>query len=251
MRSKKEKKTSKIIKVIYFDECSATDFLEITNGGKVNVVDEESKGKTKQVDFNIAEKLGVKLKLFSFVDTGVEQKLNGQAKYLGQSLMKTTLSNTVLSDYINTVANEESIMVFKGFKLSAYPNSLAHFKMFSPYSILNNDDNGSLNISKLDEALESAKGYYELIAENGDNPKKILRFNIKAFRNNYGISDVIKMDLTYHAIKVGSFPEERLTMENEFQQLKNDLTVIETLDNKKKENILDVYDVILAGVTNE
>ena len=43
-----------------------------------------------------------------------------------------------------------------------------------------------MDISKMDEAFKNAKGYYEIIAEKeneGSSDKRILRFNINAFRN--------------------------------------------------------------------
>ena len=109
-----------------------------------------------------------------------------------------------------------------------------------------------MDISKMDEAFKNAKGYYEIIAEKeteGFNDKRILRFNINAFRNSYNISDLLKMDLEFYAIRVGRVSEEMLDINKELGVEEKIFTAFEDLissDNQSSE--LDVYDVILAGV---
>ena len=67
----------------------------------------------------------------------------------------------------------------------------------------------------MDEALDSGRGYYELMADCAEETV-VLRFNIKAFRNNYFISDLVKMNLDYHAVEVGTVSIDSLTMQSEF-----------------------------------
>ena len=120
---------------------------------------------------------------------------------------------------------------------------------------------GELNISldKLDNALKNAKGYYEFIGSKG-NSQVVLRFNIKSFKNNYMISDLLKMNLSIFAIKVGDTTLEMLDINNE---LNLDLPKL-TVDNptyRENENISDekkypqkklpVFDVLLAGVESD
>lgn len=108
----------------------------------------------------------------------------------------------------------------------------------------------SLNLSLMDEALDSGRGYYELMVDyNGETA--VLRFNIKAFRNNYYISDLVKMNLDYHAIEVGTVSIGSLTMESEFgERQDNEINGFDIVENRipTNSNDLKVYDVILAGV---
>ena len=78
----------------------------------------------------------------------------------------------------------------------------------------------------------------------------LLRFNANAFRNNYNISDLTKMDLAYYAIKVGTCDISRLDMSKEFDFSKKKPTSYDVIgeDIETQTNDLDVYDVILAGV---
>lgn len=110
-------------------------------------------------------------------------------------------------------------------------------------------DGLSLNLSLMDEALDSGRGYYELMAEC-DGETVVLRFNIKAFRNNYCIADLVKMNLDYHAIEVGMVNMGSLTMESEFggkqQKEINGFDLVNASTTNL--DLIKVYDVILAGV---
>lgn len=80
-------------------------------------------------------------------------------------------------------------------------------------------DAGELRINAhlMDSAIEKGKGYFEMIAIVSEQ-KIILRFNLRSFRNSYSLADLVKMNLTYHAIKVGQMPVEKLTIDSEFKQ---------------------------------
>ena len=111
-------------------------------------------------------------------------------------------------------------------------------------------DGLSLNLALMDEALDSGRGYYELMADC-DGETVVLRFNIKAFRNNYFISDLVKMNLDYHAIEVGTVNVGSLTMESEFgDNQEKEINGFDMIDNTLSagSDEIKVYDVILAGV---
>ena len=60
------------------------------------------------------------------------------------------------------------------------------------------------------------------------------------------------MDLCYYGIKVGVASKESIKVENEINQ--NDIILTEDdLTNNKKcdENMLPIYDIIIAGVKND
>lgn len=108
-----------------------------------------------------------------------------------------------------------------------------------------------LNPAKMDQALIGGRGYYELMTVEKEKPI-VLRFNIKAFRNNYSISDLVKMNLTFHTIEVGTIELNQLSMKSEFSfEEKQSISGYDLFD-KSKTNVNNincrVYDVILAGV---
>ena len=128
-------------------------------------------------------------------------------------------------------------------------------KMYTPYFAMLKLDEVPVNLAELDNALLSAKGYYELLGQSADGSKYILRFNIQAFRNNYGLVDLGRMRLVFHGIQVGEATESSLTMQAEMAP-KSDpapLTGLDIVDGTSTEpsTLLDVYDVILAGIEYE
>lgn len=252
-----------IVKVVYFDEGSATDFLHIDDGGQTQQKTEKIGNTTSKVVAKADASAEAKFKWLPFlgVSTGITASAEGAR--LGNTIISKAISNTILTDYLDRVKEKKDngldvITIFTECKLTPHPESFAYYKMMTPYLIMVDDkvQSGgiSLNISKMDEAFESGRGYYELIAE-GSGSKCILRFNIKAFRNNYGIADLVKMNLTYHAIEVGTFPEEKLALKEEFSEddgipitgvdIVNSLEVDRCIRSTK---LLKVYDVVLAGV---
>ena len=108
-----------------------------------------------------------------------------------------------------------------------------------------------LDLSKMEDAINKGRGYYEFVAKI-DGVEKIFRFNLEAFRNNYTMSDLPKMQLTYYGIKVGQIDKSDLRVEKEFEfgtgkaSKRADYTGITSqIEGSSK---IDVYDVVLAGV---
>jgi hypothetical protein len=137
--------------------------------------------------------------------------------------------------------------------LTASKQSAAYMKMFTPYLAMLKVAELPVDFAALDSAMESAKGYYELIGTDPSNRKLILRFNIRAFRNNYGLADLGRMRLVFHGVQVGEATESSLTMWAEMQeeQQTTPLTGLDILDATDPDPVnLVVYDVLLAGVCN-
>lgn len=116
-------------------------------------------------------------------------------------------------------------------------------------------------VEKLDNALKSAKGYYEFVGTRGRS-KVVLRFNINSLKNNYKINDLLKMNLSIYAIKVGTTTLAQLDVNQEldidfYSKPKDNPDYVaseaeSTNESTDKNRRLDVYDVLLAGVeTND
>lgn len=131
--------------------------------------------------------------------------------------------------------------------------------MVSPYLYMMKNETNipvgdfSIAVEKLENTLKSAKGYYEFVGTKG-NSKVILRFNIFSLRNNYKINDLLKMNLSIYAIKVGTSSLDQLNINNEIDidepfilatnpEYKPD---VDSEDDKTKK--IHIYDVLLAGV---
>ncbi|MBK6871598.1 MAG: hypothetical protein IPG94_09530 [Kineosporiaceae bacterium] len=167
---------------------------------------------------------------------------------------RKTLSNTILTDYLAQVDGDSRIVRLEGLKVTAPKDSMAFMKMYTPYMIIAKTEDQGLDLARLDEALIGAKGYYELLGEDETRvaEKVVLRFNFRAFRNNYGLTDLGRMRLVFHGVLVGQASEAGLGMEAEMKADTSDqpVTAADLIDGATtpKADLLDVYDVILAGV---
>ena len=121
-------------------------------------------------------------------------------------MAKNIVKNTILTDFLGILNDEKqnrkgkisqgSIKKFEGYTISVEKDSLSYIVMVSPYlSMLKGGASvpaGEFDIAieKLDNALKSAKGYYEFVGTKGKS-KVVLRFNINSLKNNYKINDLL------------------------------------------------------------
>lgn len=245
-------------KIVYFDEGSATDYLTIKNGG--SLVIENVKTKEKKHSESMQAGIGIK-SLFDFLFLKGDHKsnLNMELSNIGAGLMKTTISNTILSDFLDIIFDEkisDEIEELSGYKVYTVKNSIAYFQTITPYlrmaeGNLQIDDDFNFKINEMHDTFKLSKGYYELLAIDklDKDLKKIFRFNNNAFKNNYSISDLEEMDFIYYGVKVGSMKEKSLDFSSMFNDNKEVAVSLDILENNElNSNELDVYDVILAGV---
>lgn len=249
----KEKDKNTIRKVVYFDEGSALDYVDLVNEGHLSSTIEELTKTEGSSEVGTKTELGLMAKFLGLFKIGTSVNAGANVKTLGNSVLNTTLSNTILTDFLN-LKQFNDIKEFKNIHVYPYENSISYLKCFTPYlMVLKNDIINGLNINSFNSVLEDAKGYYELLFDE-DETTSILRFNIKSFRNNYYLSDLMKMKLTYYAIEVGECNLSKLEINNElsFNTTKKTISSTEILEQKEIcEQNVKIYDVILAGVSNE
>lgn len=250
--AKSDESNKTLVKVVYFDEESASDLLDIVAGGKLTSSKQQTKERAAEFEAEARAKAAAKFNWLPFFGGSAEAGAAASASGLGRSILNKTLSNTILTDYLSKLGGLEGVERLEGFSVSARNDSAAYMKMYTPYLAMLKIDELPMNLAALDSALVSAKGYYELLAQRDDGAKHILRFNIQAFRNNYGLVDLGRMRLVFHGILVGRAAESSLTMQAEMAPSAEPapLTGLDVVDGvaAKQIDLLDVYDVILAGV---
>jgi len=242
-----------LVKVVYFDEESASDMLDIAAGGKEVASTEQSRERMAAIEAEAGAKAAAKFNWLPFFGGSAELGAAASASAVGRSILNKTLSNTILTDYLRKLDALDGIERIDALSVSAPPDSAAYVKMFTPYLAMLRLDDLPINLAEIDSALMSAKGYYEMVGCKGDAADCILRFNIEAFRNNYGLADLARMDLVFHGIRVGSAYETSLTMSAEMnggQPEPADVSGLDIVDGSEEPtgDMLDVYDVVLAGV---
>jgi hypothetical protein len=259
-------KNSKLLKIVYFDESSAIDFLDIRHGGRfVELKSKEKKGASKLIA-DAQASIG-KSKIFEFLQNTLPFKGSAGVKFdfekTGEEIIKQTISNTFLSKYYQEAESDKEIEKIEDYKITFPNNGLTFIKSVMPIIktfkedfIENEMGDLPIDLNRFEELTDDLKGYYTVKAENKEGDIKILRFNIKAFRNNYKLSDLAIMKLKFYAIKIGeiSTKEDSLNFMNELMasgenaasDLKNNLT--QPIYKKDKKDHYDLFDVVLAGV---
>lgn len=259
-------------KIVYFDEESVTDYLQISIGGQLNKTTELLRETSKYAGIDGNAGVGVDTKnntLSSFLGAligfggNAELSATAGAGIKANNIAQSIIQNTILTDFLESVNSKDStIDKFENYILEVEKDSLTYIVMISPFmSMISGnpalDDTGEydLKLEKIDETIRNAKGYYEFIGKdiNDENKKVVFRFNIDAFKNNYKITDLRKMNLVIHAIHVGSAEMTDLTFTGEFdlKQKKTKNPVFVELDPSKEEpqeSTFKVFDVLIAGV---
>lgn len=241
-----------LVKVVYFDEESASDLLDITAGGREVSSSAHVTERSKEAHANADGAISAKLKWLSFFGASAEVAAGVKGSAVGRNILNKTISNTILTDYLAKASDIEGVQRLEGLRVTASNKSAAYMKMYAPYMSMLKLEDAPFTFEGLDEMLESAKGYYELLARDESGNKRILRFNIRAFRNSYGLVDLARMKLVFDAVHVGSATEASLTMQAEMAPSEGyAIPSVEQLLGKPEaggETLLDVYDVVLAGV---
>lgn len=289
-RTKKEDDSIKnppIFKVVYFDENSAGDYLNISTKGTMdslsetsilNQVSNESKS-TFKFDFpTAATALVSAYGAFTANDQGAREifaiisllALGANIFALGlnaytnrmkedKSLIKTQIKSTVLTAFIEATHEEKTpIKEFEGYEVTMKEDSFAYLKLYLPALKLLNFEVQGFSLNKIDEVVKDIKGYYELVATK-DNETKIFRVNVEALRNNYKLMDLTQMDLKYYGVKVGKVSNlDKLSFKDAFSvktPAQVDAKQIYSLASGKESTtinnkVVEIYDIILAGVEN-
>lgn len=97
----KTKKSKTFIKIIYFDEGSATDLLYILGGGKSTDKEEKIVTKTTQLAAGAEAQAGAKINLLTKITAGMGIDGSADASREGRSILSKAIESTVLTDYIS------------------------------------------------------------------------------------------------------------------------------------------------------
>lgn len=158
---------SSIIKVIYFDEESASDYLDISAGGKSAATSEDVRDRTRKAQEKVEAKLEAKFRWLPFLGASGSASGGLEAAQAGQSILRKTLSNTILTDYLSGAKEDERVAKLRDLQVTAPKGSMAYTKMFTPYMVMMKIEDAPIDLARMDETLAGAKGYYELLGGRG------------------------------------------------------------------------------------
>ena len=240
------------LKIIYFDESAAQDYLDITNGGRLDWSKEDNMKRAAEILTEIEAQAKGGFNIISFIKGSLSGNIDAKATGEISKLFDSTIKNTLLTDYIKKAYKDERVKKFVRSGVYAPKNSISLYKMYSSYLTVVPKDQLPIDMEKLNEALLGERGYYGMLLKTEEKPTSVLRFNIHAFKNSYNLADLSKMELVYYGIRVGSCKITELTIDKEFDFQKKhvEVTAESIVDgsNQSQTEDLAVYDVVLAGV---
>ena len=129
----KKKETTNFVKIIYFDEPSATDLLYITNGGKFQSTSEDIIKKATKLAADAEARADVKIPFFNFfkAQAGIGSEISVGRE--GQNVLSQLITSTILTDYLSLVKENASLVTtFTGFSIHPYPESFSYYKILTP-----------------------------------------------------------------------------------------------------------------------
>jgi len=256
---------SGIVKIVYFDEGSATDYVQLRNGGSFIAEIETTSGVTDEGGAGVKASVGLRALFAGLMHGSVSAEGSLSASFRDNTVVKSIVTNTVLTDFLEAVDTHQEdcqIKRFNNCKISQIPGSISSMTLLTPYlSMLRSGQGveaGEFNISldKLNSTLMNAKGYFEFLGNEDEKSKVILRFNGLGFKNNYKQGNLLNMNLCLYAVHVGRTSTDDLAMEKELDVAGFSPTTNPDYgempdsgnDNGSSFEELDMYDVILAGV---
>lgn len=254
-----------IIKLVYFDEGSATDYIQIIEGGNLSTVETLLDEDAQSGSVGAKAKVGVDTSLIKrLIGFGASANAEGslEASFNSGAIVKSIISNTVLTDFLQAVELEGShIKKLDNIRIEQIPGSIASFSLLTPYLSMFRSGQAfsagdfDISLDKLDNTISNAKGYLEFMGRVEAEGQIILRFNRKALKNNYRPSDLLRMSLTLYAVHVGECRISDLLADKElstegFSVADNpDYASEATSSPEEPEQTLEMYDVLLAGVS--
>lgn len=269
------------LKIIYFDESFVADFMQIIAGGELKKTTEfitevnSDMGVNGGAEVSLnTEKTGLS-RIFSFLSgatINAEIGANASLSRKSDRVAKNILENTLLADFVALLDSDKrrtknkrcaGIKIFSNVTVRPETDSFSYIMLIAPYlSMIDGNlpfytDDGEpmkIDITKIEEAIEKGRGYYEFIATI-DGKDIVLRFNRNAFRNSYTMSDLPKMKLTYYAIKVGQIEKSDLQVQKEFEfgtvKSSKRIDYAAMMEGRATNTEIDVFDVVLAAIVEE
>ena len=104
---------SEFLKIVYFDEVAANDFVTIKNGGKIDWSTNENKERLAKLVAEIDAQAKTGFNLFSAFKATVSGSVNTGYDSKMAKIMESTISNTLLTDYLSLAIEDENIHIFK------------------------------------------------------------------------------------------------------------------------------------------
>lgn len=141
------------LKIIYFDESAAQDYLDITNGGRLDWSKEDNMKRAAEILTEIEAQAKGGFNIISFIKGSLSGNIDAKATGEISKLFDSTIKNTLLTDYIKKAYKDERVKKFVRSGVYAPKNSISLYKMYSSYLTVVPKDQLPIDMEKLNDAL--------------------------------------------------------------------------------------------------
>ena len=161
----KNKNTEKIefLKIVYFDEAAAQDYVDVTNGGRLDWSTQENKEKIAKIVAEIEAQAKSGFNILNYIKATFQGKVDASASAELTSAFDKTIKNTLLTDYIQAASKDEHVKKFENSGVYAPENSVTLYKMLSSYLTIVPKEEMPIDMEKLNEAILGERGYYDML----------------------------------------------------------------------------------------
>ena len=154
----KSKKNSKILKVIFYDENAAMDYVTIMNDGNITTEEINKVINGNDALVGIGAEAGIKSSFLKMLglSLGVKSELSGHNS--NEKIINSTITTNIMTEFIKIADNDSNIEKLKDLKLDIDQNTLTFLKTVFPYITLLKDPDkidelNEININKIDEVI--------------------------------------------------------------------------------------------------
>ena len=109
----KDTSDPEFLKIVYFDEIAAQDYVDVTNGGRLDWSTEENKQKIAKIVAEIEAQAKSGFNILNYIKASVQGKVDAGASAELSSAFEKTIKNTLLTDYIQSASKDSYVKKFK------------------------------------------------------------------------------------------------------------------------------------------
>ena len=143
---------TEFLKIVYFDEAAAQDYVDVTNGGRLDWSTQENKEKIAKIVAEIEAQAKSGFNILNYIKATFQGKVDASASAELTSAFDKTIKNTLLTDYIQAASKDEHVKKFENSGVYAPENSVTLYKMLSSYLTIVPKEEIPIDMEKLNDA---------------------------------------------------------------------------------------------------
>ena len=127
-----------IVKIVYFDEGSATDYVQLRSGGSFMTEIETTSSVVDGGGVGAQASVGVRAWFAGLMRGSISAEGSLSASFRDDTVVKSIVTNTVLTDFLQAVDTHQEgcrIRRFNNCKIVQIPGSISSMTLLTPYPV--------------------------------------------------------------------------------------------------------------------